>query len=814
MKFIFFLLLTASISAFGQITGTVKSINGEEIPYANLVLLQANDSTIIDGSSTDEFGIFAINSSALGLFILKISSIGHVDLYTEVIQINVSNSKITLGDLVLLADENLLNEVSVSAKKLLIKNTPAGKIINIQSSLMTKGSNALQVLERLPGVISDWRNNQFSLNGQSGVTILFNGRKIQMSMEELMSLLENTAADNIEKIELITSPTAQYDADGGAGIINIVFKNNDSIGTKINFSGTAGYGFKEKGAINFGISRGFKNLNFNASYAFLHDQGRSGYEGYGTAGSNFILGAIENSFYGFTSRKQNNHNFNLNTDYQLNNRAKLGMEMIYSDGKSENFANNGGSYHFQSGEFLRQDALSKGVNTKQNWISAFYLNYKLSQNTTFNLDYSFLNFSNDNPALIHTNFFDAQDQPITPHNSIFTAGNRGQSYSKIKVNVIKADVSTKLGTKINLDYGGKYSYVNNSNESKIERQIGTNWEIDTRSQSNINGAENLVAAYAQIQYALNPKSNLHVGLRYEYWNREINANTNQDKEVFTIAQFFPSLLFTHRINEMANFSINYSCRISRPAYADLVSNLFYTDATFVFSGNPLLKPTISDVLKADFTHKGFNVGLSFQHESNPILRYQITSNETNDIGISSPQNLDYQKSINLFLSYPMQISNAWNVTLNTTTSLRNYRVSYSLNPAEKTFLFQNINCSQSLQLPKNFEIELSGWYNFSYFEGPNKLKGFGVMNVGIAKKLKKDKGTLQLSLPDLLQSYRVSSHMGGMTPIVFNLNTMAVWNSETALYRVIKLTYSRSFGGNTKKSNYNAESEERNRVDN
>lgn len=810
MKLLFFIIFLAGIQAFGQITGVVKTAKTEPIPFANVVLYNSKDSTIIAGSSADELGKFSIKATRLGEVFLKISSIGYKNYSSKVFVVSNLSENFEIENVILTDENNALNEVTVSAKKQLVETTPTGKIINIQSSLMTKGSNALQVLERLPGVITDRRNNQFSLNGQSGVTILFNGRKVQMSMDELMNLLESTVADNIEKIELITSPTAKYDADGGAGIINIIFKNSEILGTKVNFSATAGYGFREKAVTSIGLSQGFKNLNFNASYSFSHDYRRSGYEGFGTAGSTFILGETSNTFYGFGRRNQNNHNVNLSADYQLNKLTNIGGEVIFSFDKSQNLVNNGGTYNLKSGEFIKMDALSSGQTDKQNAISSFFIKHKISQKSMLNLDYSFIKYSNDSPALISTAYSNEQDDPKVPQNPIFTTGNRGESLSKINVNVLKADFSTKLGTKIDAEFGAKYSKAENINDSKVERKEGENWVVDPRSQSNIYSEENLLAAYSQFQFLLNSKSNLHLGVRYEYWNRDINIY----KDSFRIAQFFPSVLFTHKINENSNFSLNYSRRISRPAYADLVSNLFYTDPTFIFSGNPLLKPTLTDALKIDYSFKDFNIGLSFRYELDPILRYQITSNTSKDIGISSPQNLDYQKSINLFLGYPIQIANWWKLLLNTSTSLRNYRVSYSLKPTEKTFVFQSFNFSQNIQLPKNFEIELSGWYNLPFFEGTNKLKGFGVMNLGIGKKLKNDKGNLQIQMPDLLKSMSVHTHISGMTPIVFNINTVSNWRDETALYQVVKLTYSRSFGGSVKKAASSLEYEEKSRVGN
>ncbi|WP_428658328.1 outer membrane beta-barrel protein [Runella sp.] len=808
MRILFLLALFTASESFAQITGKVIATKGEPLPFANVILYTAQDSVIAAGTTTDEKGIFLLNYSKEGTFYLQVRSIGYKTFQSGSFTLTATNPSIQLPDLRLLEENNSLNEVVVSAKKELIQNTPVGKVINIQSSLMTKGSNALQVLERLPGVISDRRNNQFSLNGQSGVTILFNGRKVPMSMEELMTLLENTVADNIEKIELITSPTAQYDADGGAGIINIVFKKNENEGTKVNFSATAGYGFREKGVTSLGISQGFKKVNLYTSYSFLHDVSRSGFMGEGTAGASFMLGETFNTFYGMSRRFQNTHNVNVNIDYQPNRKTTIGGEFLFSFGRSHNLVNNGGTYELKNADFIKMTAFSDGLNTKQNTISSVYFKQKTSARSQLSADVSYINYSNNSPTLINSNYFDREENEIVPENPIFTFGNRGESVSKIQVGVFKTDYNIQLNTKISAEFGIKGSYSNSVNDSKVERKVNDVWQIDPRSQSSIYSQERIAAAYSQFKFLVSPKSNLHVGVRYEYWQRDINIY----KDAFVIANLFPSLLYTHTLNDKSNFSINYSRRISRPAYTDLISNLFYNDPTFVFSGNPLLKPTVTDVLKTDFTTKGLTAGLSFQYDLHPILRYQITSNATKDIGISSPQNLDFQKSINLFLNYSGRIFSWWKLSVGSTTSLRDYKVSYSLTPTEKTFVFQNINFTQSLQLPGNVEIELSGWRNFPFFEGTNSIKGFGIMNLGIAKKLKNDKGTIQLSLPDVLKSFSVHTHISGMTPIVFNINTVSNWRDETAFYRVIKLTYSRSFGKSTQKINYSADNEEDKRL--
>lgn len=801
-----FIMLLHSFALSAQISGKVTNPKAEAVPFANVVLLSATDSTIITGASTNESGAFQLNPASEGTYLLRISSIGYRTYESETFVF--SKATLEMPVIKLIEENNALDETTVSAKKDLIQNTPTGKVINIQSSLMTKGSNALQVLERLPGVISDRRNNQFSLNGQQGVTVLFNGRRVPMSMEELMNLLESTAADNIEKIELITSPTAQYDAEGGAGIINIIFKKNENEGTRLNLSATAGYGYREKALTSVSLSHGFKKANLNGSYSFGHNHDYSGYLGHGTADFPFLGGFNSTIFGGLTDRVQQAHNLNLLAEFRPATKTAYGAEFSLSAGKTHNVVDILGDRIMPDGSFLGSKGISDGTTSRVNLISSAYLNHAISAKTQLNFDVSYIAYKNDNPAQLTFRYYDKQGVAMPPTNPIFNYGNRGQSHSTIHVGVFKADYTAQVSSSIQTSIGIKASYTLNANDSNVERKVSDMWEVDPRTQSNINGQEQIWAAYTQFRFLVNAKSNLQAGLRYEYWQRDVSTYN----DAFRIAQLFPSLVYTYALSKQSTINLAYNRRISRPAYTDLISNLFYADATFVFSGNPLLKPTISDILKAEYTYKGYNAALTWQYDLHPILRYQITANAQNDIGVQSPQNLDYQKSITLNLNAPIQIASWWKLTLGSTTSLRRYKISYSINPAEKTYLFQNLNFTQAITLPGNFEIELSGWQNLPFFDGANRLNGFGMVNLGIAKKLKNDKGTFQLALPDLFQTASYYTHIGSMTPIAFHIRSESNFREESARFRVVKLTYSRSFGKNTRSIKRTADDEERERV--
>lgn len=703
----------------------------------------------------------------------------------------------------------VMGEVVVTAKKELIKHTPGGKVVNVQASLLTKGSNALQVLERLPGVMTDRRNNQFTLNGQTGVTVLFNGRRVNLSMEELMNILESTVADNIDRIELITAPDAKYDADGSGGIINIIFKKSEQEGTRVNTSATVGYGYRGKAVASVAVSHGFKNAGLYGSYSYLHDGVRSGFMGSGTNEDLLYDGSTFANFSGISRRFQHTHNFRLTWDVRAGANTTVGADLAFSTNKNRNLANNDVSWEFDNGDYLRYAALSEGGNRRHNLNASVYTKHRLSVNSQLNLDASYLRYDNDNPAIINGKYYDREGNPAVPADPNFTSGNRGESFSGIEALTFTMDLTSKFGKKVEAEFGGKGSMSENSNDSRVERLVNGQWVTDPRSQSVVNSSEIIGALYSQFRFLLNAKASVQIGLRYEYWRRNIDLY----KEPFIIGKFFPNFLYKQEFINGSSLSVGYNRRVSRPAYTDLVSNLFYNDPTFVFSGNPLLKPAISDIIKADYNRKRLNVSLSYQFDRHPVLRYQITANELKDIGISSPQNLDYQRNMNLAVNYSLQPAAWWKMAMGSTTTLRSYKVSYSLQPAVKTFLFQHLNFNQQLQLPWRLEAELNGWYNFRFYEGTNIINGFGVVNFALSKKLKNDKGSFQLSLPDLFRSFRVHTHIGGMTPIAFNINTHVTWKDETAFYRVIKLTYARSFGKSSIRSaTRNSRSEEAERI--
>lgn len=783
------LLLLMSTSSYTQLSGRVLTTSGEPVPFANIIILHAVDSSIVEGYNADEDGSFIVPLTHYNQpYIIEVSSLGAKTFYSDAFQMDMNKPGFDFGNILLEDEVTALGEVVVAARKNFIQTTPTGKTINVQSSLLTQGSNTLQVIEKLPGVLVDRQNGQFSLMGQGGANILFNGRKVNLPMSEIMALLESSSADGIEKIELITSPTARYDADGGSSLINIIFKKNTSEGSSGSLSFGAAYGIYEKGNASFSFDHKKEKLSFSASYSAFRNHNKNGFQGGGVNNMPFIGGQSTGTFSTYFTSAQFNQNATVDLAYSLNARTNTGISLSFIHG-----INNSTADIFNTRKVIDQDLLKISIlsltNTKKtNSLASFFIDHRLSDKTSINFDANYITYYNNSPANINSTYFDENNQEIQPELEVYAAGFRSTSKTNIGIGNIKLDLNTSFGSKTNAAFGIKASIGDNNNDSNIETLRDGLWTIDPRSQSTIAGREDLLAAYAQFDMSFGAKHQLSFGLRQEYWHREVSTSTND----FTIHKIFPNIRWNYQAGENTQFQLDYNKRITRPDYVDVVASLFYNDPTAVFTGNPLLRPRLIERVQAQLSTSLFTIALSAQRETDPIIRYQLTSNEARDILIISPQNADFHNSLNLTTTLPLQWARWAHLDITSVTSLRRYQISYSVNPAAKTFLTHSLTYNQNFSLPKNFTMELSGFHHAAAYEGTNRRKGFGVLNFGLNKKFKSS--SLSFTVADVLKSFDIRTHISGMTPIVFDINTNSRYRDESAFSRIYRLTWIKNFG--------------------
>ncbi|GLU57315.1 hypothetical protein Dfri01_67760 [Dyadobacter frigoris] len=222
--------------------------------------------------------------------------------------------------------------------------------------------------------------------------------------------------------------------------------------------------------------------------------------------------------------------------------------------------------------------------------------------------------------------------------------------------------------------------------------------------------------------------------------------------------------------------------------------------------NPLLKPTITDNIKLGYNYRNYSFSLLFSRDDHPIARYQITQRPEGNLLYVSPQNLDFQNNITFQASLPFKINDWWTMNYGFVGGLRNFKVSYTLIPVEKTYFGYSANFSQVFKLPKSFTMEISGWYNASSYNGSVKTRGFGMLNTGVKKTLKGNDGSFQFSVSDILRTMQINNYYGTLTTEAFSIKNHVAFNTESRVSPIFKLTYFKSFGGNTGKSQHSLSS--------
>jgi outer membrane receptor protein involved in Fe transport len=239
------------------VRGKVGETNGKPLPYANVLLLKDNDSTLVKGAVTAENGSFSIENVKQGTYLVAVSMIGYKKTYSAIFTLWEENSQHTLPLLTVAPEDRQLDEVKVTAQKPLFEQQIDKLIVNVGNTLTAAGSTALDVLERSPGVVVNRQNNALSMSGKNGVLVMINGKTSRLPVDAVLGMLQGMQASNIEKIELITNPSSSYDAEGDAGIINIIVRKTTDTGTNGTISLTMGHGYYEKPSASINLNHHF-----------------------------------------------------------------------------------------------------------------------------------------------------------------------------------------------------------------------------------------------------------------------------------------------------------------------------------------------------------------------------------------------------------------------------------------------------------------------------------------------------------------------------------------------------------------------------
>ncbi|MEM6813242.1 MAG: outer membrane beta-barrel family protein [Bacteroidota bacterium] len=771
----------AQIDIFGQ----VEDMKNEPLSFANVILLQATDSTLVKGTITDMDGTFIISDVSKGRYLLNVSMIGFKPFYSEV---KVGETDISLGSILMQEGAQQLDEVVVKSVKPIYNQKIDRLIINVESSILSSGSSALEILERSPGVVVNRQSGSIAIIGKDGVQVLINGKPSYLPKSSIVQLLEGMNSNNIESIELITTPPARFDAEGNAGFINIVLKKqpDDGLNGSYSLSGGVGNGTNTSNDISFNYRKGKFNVFGNYSF-FRNDQGQIF-----TFNRSFINEDNRLSDLMTVSERdpiQRNHNVRFGIDYEISNKTIIGLLLGGYDNKWTMEAVN----QINETENSEPNSFAILINSERNQWQHFSSNFNLKHNfeenefINFNVDY--LHYYNENPTNYVNTIFDSENIFLSEEFII------SDKTTPINFLVSSADYSKGINDNFKLEAGIKVVSSNFNNDVVVETsEDGQMFIEDPTLTSRSNLDEKIVAAYTSVDYILTNRINLKLGLRFEHTDSELDSDREGIVVDRSFGNLFPSAYVSYKANDTLSFNLSYSRRITRPTFNDLAPFVIFVDPNTFFAGNPALQPAFSNSLKFDVNYRSLLLSLQYSMENESIAGYQERLDDTVNRLFFETVNLDNTNIFTVTLGLPLTVTNWWKIQNNVTylnTKVSNIFDGSEFKVQQHTF---NLNNTHSFLLTENLSSEI----NLNYF-GPS-LFGFVKydeifrMDIGIQKDFGDKWGTLTFNINDLWDSF---FYTGGTSIPEQNLSTNNLWDRSN---RTFSLTYTNFFGNNKLKS--------------
>lgn len=750
MKNLFTLLIICfPLFAFSKnegfsVKGKVLDVNSEPLAYVNILLINPVDSSLIKGSVTNESGEFLLEDIDTGSYRIMVSYIGYKKYYSEVFTLDPSNKDFVSADIILETSSETLDEFAVVAQKPFIERHLDKLVVNVENSIISAGNTALEVLKRSPGVIVDQDGN-ISLKGKSGVMIMIDGKQSYLSSEDVTNMLKTMSADQIEKIEIITNPSAKYDAAGNAGIINIVMKKNQMLG--LNGSLNAGYSQWRYAGYNGGLNLNYRieKWNFFASYNYGN---RNDYSDF-NMDRNFRTGDTISTIF---NQKKSSYNHNethsgkFAVDFYPNKKHTIGF---FVNGMQNSGIDRGSNTSLiNDGNDLLVSYSETADNNSSAWGNVsgnFNYNWKIDTNgveLTVNLDYG--KFNSDQNQLYTTNYFNSTNDPMGIPYIL-----RSDLPSNIEIMSGKLDYVHPIGKKMRIEGGVKASHVFTDNNAQFWYLDNGAEVVDTGKTNHFLYTEQINAAYANFLMEINDKFSFQLGLRAEQTISKGELITYDSIFKRNYTNLFPSAFVSYKISKNHDLNFNYSRRINRPDYESLNPFIYFLDPYSYMQGNTLLQPEYANSFELTHTFMGFlSTTVSFSRNSG-VMTDVTTQNDSTFTTFATKQNLNTLDNFSISTMLPIPITKWWTSMNFLTLYNSRYRGEIQGGQFDKSATAFMIHSQNMFNFKKGWSAEISAFYMTKQVYGIFLMYPMSNVTLGIQKSFAKEKASLKVSLSDI-----------------------------------------------------------------
>ncbi len=765
-----------------SITGKVLDEKQEILSYVAVSLHQVNDSSLVASAKTDESGMFLFSKIPLGAYYIKIDLIGYQKSMNHPFIIDAGHQNMNLGNVVIQTTENQLNTVDIRGKKPLIERKDGTMVINVSTSPLAAGSTAIEILSRVPGVTLD-NDGNVSLRGKPGVSIMIDGKLTYLSSVQLANLLRATAGNTIQTIEIVSNPSAKFDARGTGGIINIKLKKNTSFGTNGTLTLGAGLGNYHKS--DAGISLNHRSGAFNIFGNFNYANNKQYEDLFLTRSSE---AADEITFFDQKAREvssRKNNSYKAGIDYFIDDKNTIGFMM---NGYVNNYDGNNKINTTIGNQPGRIDSTVLGRNLFEGRYNnrSYNLNYKSVMDTSgqeLNADLDFSQVRNMERADYNNDFSDASG---IAHRLPYVF--RNSTPSKINILAGKLDYTLPFRNKMKVETGIKSSYINTDNDFRSEQHVNGAWTNNESQSNRFLYKENVNAAYVNLHSDFNSTA-VQIGLRAEHTHTGGKSITLQEEVVRNYIDFFPSLSVNQTLSTDQVIGFSYSRRIDRPDYQSLNPFIYFSDLYTMSQGNPTLKPQYANSFEMNYGHKKLNISIGYIRTKDVITTTLLTDTIKKTI-LLYEQNLASRRTFSATISSPVNLTDWWS-TNNDITIYNSRFASPELMGMpfknEKTTLeFSTIH---TIKFSSTVNAELSANYTSSQVYGTYIAKPIYGLDLGVNKSFASERANIKLGINDLFDQRQIK--IKSAIPIQ---DYQLTQKQES---RIFRLTLMYNFGSNT-----------------
>ncbi len=785
------LMLCAALTQAQNITGNVKDEQGKSLSGASVALKKVKDSATVKLGVTNNSGQYSFTGINAGQYFVNVSFVGHEVKNSPSFEYSGSGDA-NGPDFSLTKLSGNLKEVTVAYRKPMIEVKADKTILNVEGSVNAVGQDALELLRKSPGVLVD-KDDNLSLSGKNGVQVYIDGRPTPLSGKDLSDYLKTVQSSSIEAIEIITNPSAKYDAAGNAGIINIKLKKNKSYGT--NGSVNAGYAIGTFPKYNGGISLNNRNkfINVYGNYNYNKSENRMNMWLYRKV--------LDTLFDGATKMNMTNetHAFKVGADMSLNKRSTLGVMVNgnYNDNGFNNYSRTPISYipTNKVDRILVANNTSNGKRDNTN----FNLNYRYADTSgrELSMDADYGMFRNESDQMQPNTYYNASETSIITQRIYNMV-----APTDIDMYTFKADYEQNF-KKGRLGIGGKTSYVNTTNDFSTFNVLNTGKELDKDRSNDFDYKENINAGYVNynrpfkgfmVQFGVRVENTIAKGHSTGFKKDDNSGQYVTYDSTFkrNYTDFFPSAAITFNKKPMSQWTLSYSRRIDRPAYQNLNPFEFRLDEYTYQKGNTSLTPQYTNSFAITHVFKyTLTTTLNYSHVKDMFS--QIVDVTEKSKSYITNKNLATQDVISLNISYPFQYK-WYSVFANLNTYYSKFKADNGPNRKIDLDVFSfNLYAQQTFRFGKGWTGELSGFYTApSIWQGTFKSIGMGGLDGGLSKNVLKNKGTVKIAVSDMFKTMKWKG-----TSEYANQYTRANGNWES---RQFKINFTYRFGSSQVKA--------------